>query len=217
MFDPIYLEASLGRIEDVTANERKCHSDQDSRSSPSSPSSSSSQDRHQIKSQGATLSLRTGITRTSSRTPFLRESLLSQPYPISETEYEIKERMRLTGLMISNTPSQHHKLSSIIDVDAAENADQQSMMEVTVDDFVLSAEEASSFTDLDATTIQEDPNGFWNTPVHVATTLSMDDMNACSTVPFSVTFSSNQDNPYMMDDEEICSDASPIRSVDMEW
>ena len=108
-----------------------------------------------------------------------------------------------------------------------------------MDDFVLSAEEASTLTGLDATTIQENPNGFWDTPVHVATTLSMDrgdtNANACS-VPFSVTFptsflsqyafndgpdpysmnvSVKEENPILITDVD--ADASPIRSVDMEW
>eukprot|EP00536_Pseudo-nitzschia_multiseries_P011896 jgi/Psemu1/308653/fgenesh1_kg.431_\ len=188
--------------------------------------------------------MRHSITRTSSRTPFLGEagktsnsdsqnSLLAQPYPISETDDEIKERIRLTetgdwshGLAIGRTPPQNTPTFDNDNV-AAENADQQSMMEVTVDDFVLSAAEATSLTDVDATTIQEDPDGFWDMPVHVVTTLSMDDkgdvdiMNGCS-VPYSVTFS-NHDHAYMMDNEDgiiitdADADASPIRSVDMEW
>eukprot|EP00532_Pseudo-nitzschia_australis_P014295 CAMPEP_0168282718 /NCGR_PEP_ID=MMETSP0141_2-20121125/22506_1 /TAXON_ID=44445 /ORGANISM="Pseudo-nitzschia australis, Strain 10249 10 AB" /LENGTH=277 /DNA_ID=CAMNT_0008226441 /DNA_START=182 /DNA_END=1012 /DNA_ORIENTATION=+ len=257
MLNHIDLEASLGRIEDLTANERKrkCQAEQYARSSPSLSHSYSSREEHQHRIEPQ------GITRTSSSTPFRSEaaassdsntstkanrsdslnSLLPQPYPISETIDEIKERRRLTasvdwsnGLAIANATTAAAAAAAAA---ATETADQQSMMEVTVDDFVLSAEEASTLTGLDATTITENPNGFWDTPVHVATTLSMDrgdtTVNACS-VPFSVTFPTSflgqyEDldgpDPYAMNVEsenailitDADADASPIRSVDMEW
>lgn len=217
IFVPIDLEASLGRIEDT--NERKRKASQDHSTSPSSQ-------------QHETKCLRTGVTRTSSRTPFFSMSddeknkdgcnNLLKPYPISESNAEISERKRLSesvdwrnGLVANSPPSGsvNHSAST------PENADQQSMMEVTVDDFVLSAEEARSVTDLDATTIQDD--GFWETPVQVANTLSMSatDVNhMIASIPFSVTFSSQED-PCIdeIDNEDELADAAPIRSTDMEW
>lgn len=209
IFVPIDLEASLGRIED--SNERKRKASQEH---PTSPSSHPQE----------TKCLRTGMTRTSSRTPFVAKTEEGgnkelKPYPISETDAEINERKRLSesvdwrnGLVVNSPPtvSANHSAAT------PENADQQSMMEVTVDDFVLSAEEARSVTDLDATTIQDD--GFWETPVQVANTLSMSptDVNRMiSSIPFSVTFSSQEDP--CIDDLDNEDDAAPIRSTDMEW
>ncbi len=168
------------------------------------------------------------MTRTSSRTPFVVKTEDEgnkdlKPYPISESDAEISERKRLAesvdwrnGLVVKSPP-----IGASVDQSTStpENADQQSMMEVTVDDFVLSAEEARSVTDLDATTIQDD--GFWETPVQVANTLSMSatDVNRMiSSVPFSVTFSSQED-PCIddLDNEDELADAAPIRSTDMEW
>lgn len=134
---------------------------------------------------------------------------------MSETDVEIRERKRLNdsvdwsnGIVVNSPPT-----TSMND---GANADQESMMEVTVDDFVLSAEEARSVTDLDATTIQDDD--FWETPVQVATNLSMNpaDVQMMSSVPFSVTFSS-QDPIDDLDNDDELTDAAPIRSVDMEW
>lgn len=265
MFNPIDLEASLGRIEDFSdfsvASERKRTHEQ------ITPAASSSLEQHDpIDHHPPSPSTRLGVTRTSSSTPFLREianrirsysrsnsndsnnSLqLLKPYPISETSDEVKERTRLTesvdwsnGLVV-NTPPNASSIMNIAESmnnnnsnsnNCNNNADQQSMMEVTVDDFILSAEEAGqagSLNDLDARTIQDDPVGFWeNTPVQqVATTLSMDtaDVDMMSSVPFSVTFSmSSQDHPCIdhiddIDDSDgiIADDAAPIRSSDMEW
>lgn len=86
-----------------------------------------------------------------------------------------------------------------------------------MDDFVLSAEEAGSLTDLDARTIQDE--GFWETPVRIATSLSMDaaDVEMMSTVPLSVTFSSQNPGIDDIDNEDELTDAAPIRSADMEW
>lgn len=83
-----------------------------------------------------------------------------------------------------------------------------------MDDFVLSAEEAGSLTDLDARTIQDED--FWETPVQVARSLSMNttDVEMITAVPFSVTFSSQDP---CIDDIDKLTDAAPIRSVDMEW
>ena len=85
-----------------------------------------------------------------------------------------------------------------------------------MDDFVLSAEEAGSLTDLDARTIQDE--SFWETPVQVASTLSMDadDDEMMASVPFSVTISSQDPCIDDINDDEL-TDAAPIRSVDMEW
>lgn len=216
MFNPIDLEASLGRIEDSK------------RSSVQGETSLSfsSKDQHLIESNSVIV--RTGVTRTSSRTPFFRETSdsatkrdsqnsLLKPYPISETDDEIKERNRLTeavdwsnGLEV-NTPPQ-------TSMNAAESADQQSMMEVTVDDFVLSAEEAGSLADLDGRTIQDDPNSFWESPAHVVTKMCMNvsDIDMMASVPFSVTFSSQDPGMADIENDEL-TDAAPIRSVDMEW
>lgn len=223
IFIPIDLEASLGRIED--ANERKRKDMQEER-----PSSSSSQDHNSTENPQYTHTKcsRTGITRTSSRTPFVKEvdnnkrnnTVMLKPYPISEADDEIRERKRLresvdwsNGLVVNSPPTTSIDASA----SAAENADQQSMMEVTVDDFVLSAEEAGSLTDLDARTIQDE--GFWETPVQAATSLSMDtaDVEMMSVVPFSVTFSSQDSRINDIDNDDELTDAAPIRSVDMEW
>lgn len=86
-----------------------------------------------------------------------------------------------------------------------------------MDDFVLSAEEAVSLTDLDTNTIQDDD--FWETPVRNTTSLSMDTNNIemLSTIPFSVTFCSQDTSLDEINDENELTDAAPIRSVDMEW
>lgn len=224
IFIPIDLEKSLGKIED--SNERKRKANQEQPASPSSPQEHGTTGSPQSPYSKC---MRTGITRTSSRTPFVTEggnqarksgssSLLLKPYPMSESDAEISERKRLNesvdwsnGLVVNSPPT------SSINASSSENADQQSMMEVTVDDFVLSAEEARSVTDLDATTIQDD--GFWETPVQVANTLSMnaDDVGIMASVPFSVTFSSQDPCIDDLDNDEELTDAAPIRSVDMEW
>jgi len=153
-------------------------------------------------------------------------SSMLKPYPISETDHEIRDRKRLddesvdwcSTLAVNSPPSTS---SGMEHTPLIENTDQQSMMEVTVDDFVLSAEEAGSLTDcdLDARTIQDDD--FWETPVQVASSTPWihpsDNITKMASVPFSVTFA-NQD-PYIADidgDNEL-TDAAPIRSVDMEW
>lgn len=224
MFNPIDLEASLGRIEDVDSNDRENYVFHESTSS-----CSSSQEQHRIEQLSSPKSSRIGVTRTSSRTPFLNDvedgtrknssssSSLLKPYPISETDDEIKERKRLTetmdwsnGLVVNSPPN--------TSINAAESGDQQSMMEVTVDDFVLSAEEAGSLNDLDARTIQDDPVGFWETPAQVTKSLSIESADVdMSAVPFSVTFSSQDPCIDDIDNEEGLTDALPIRSVDMEW
>ena len=226
IFVPIDLEASLGKIED--SNERKRKANQEGPTSPSSPQEHKTAESLQLPHSKC---LRIGVTRTSSRTPFVTEveneatksgnsSLLLKPYPISEGDAEISERKRLNesidwrnGLVV-NSPS----TSSINPLTSpSENADQQSMMEVTVDDFVLSAEEARSVTDLDATTIQDDD--FWETPVRIANTLSInvEDASMMASVPFSVTFSSQDPCIDDLDNDDELTDAAPIRSVDMEW
>lgn len=224
IFVPIDLEASLGRIEDVNERKRKAVEDHPSSSSPREKTP-----RKTIESLTQKYS-RAGITRTSSRTPFLPEidnrtrnngnSSLLKPYPISETDDEIRERKRLTesmdwssGFVVNSPP----KTTSINTALSPENSDQQSMMEVTVDDFVLSAEEAVSLSDLDGRTIQDED--FWETPVRAATSLSMDTSNVemLSTIPFSVTFCSQDTSLDEIDDENELTDAAPIRSVDMEW
>jgi len=131
--------------------------------------------------------------------------------------------------------------SSFDDITNDDN-DEQSRMEVTVmeeyheevphnDDFVLSAEENISMSELDTRTIQDDPVSFWETPVvdetkrqrqdqHLSMEITSDIM---SSVPFSVSFSSSShhhhhhhhDDPCAEEDEN--ADASPIRSIDMEW
>eukprot|EP00533_Pseudo-nitzschia_delicatissima_P006072 CAMPEP_0116100814 /NCGR_PEP_ID=MMETSP0327-20121206/12480_1 /TAXON_ID=44447 /ORGANISM="Pseudo-nitzschia delicatissima, Strain B596" /LENGTH=225 /DNA_ID=CAMNT_0003592739 /DNA_START=86 /DNA_END=763 /DNA_ORIENTATION=- len=221
IFIPIDLEASLGKIED--ASERKRKASQEQTSSPSS--------RQENGTMGGIQSpARAGVTRTSSRTPFLTEggdetrkngssNSLLKPYPISESHAEISERKRLTdavdwsnGLVVNSPPTTSVNAPG----SSSENADQQSMMEVTVDDFVLSPEEAKSVTDMDAMTIQDED--FWETPVQVANTLSMNasDVGMMTSVPFSVTFSS-QDPIDDLDNDDELTDAAPIRSVDMEW
>lgn len=227
IFVPIDLEASLGKIEDSNERKRKATAQR-----PTSPTSS--QHRQITESAGLPYDkvVRTGVTRTSSRTPFVTEneneknktggSSLLKPYPMSESDAEIKERKRLKeSVDCSNGLSANSPATTSVNTAAStsENADQQSMMEVTVDDFVLSAEEARSVTDLDTTTIQD--NRFWETPVQVANTLSMsaDDVNGMiASVPFSVTFSSQKD-PCIdeFDNEDELTDAAPIRSTDMEW
>lgn len=216
---PIDLEASLGRIEDSNERKRKAMEEHSSSSSPKE-----NQPLETVELPPSKCS-RTGITRTSSRTPFLSEiddrtkhtgnSSQLKPYPISQTDDEIRERKRLresmnwsNGFVVKSPPNISF---------SPENCDQQSMMEVTVDDFVLSAEEAVSLTDLDASTIQD--GDFWETPVEVATSLSMDTNNVemLSTIPFAVTFCSQDSSLDEIDDENELTDAAPIRSVDMEW
>jgi hypothetical protein len=225
IFTPIDLEASLGRIED--SNERKRKAMHEQPTSSSSPQEHDSSDNLKLPHFKC---LRSGVTRTSSRTPFVTEvenstrksssSLLLKPYPISETDIELSERKRLNesvdwsnGLVTNSPPIPSINAPST----SAENADQQSMMEVTVDDFVLSAEEAGSLTDLDARTIQDED--FWETPVQVATSLSMNatDVEMITAVPYSVTFSSQDPCIDEIDNENELTDAAPIRSVDMEW
>lgn len=225
IFIPIDLEASLGRIEDSNGRKRKATQEQPA--SSSSPQDHDSIDNFQSPHSKCS---RSGVTRTSSRTPFVTEvendsrkrsiSLLLKPYPISETDDELMERKRLnesvdwsSGLVAKSLPTTSISASA----SSAENADQQSMMEVTVDDFVLSAEEAGSLTDLDARTIQDED--FWETPVQVATSLSMNttDVEMINAVPLSVTFSCEDPGIDDIDNEDELTDAAPIRSVDMEW
>lgn len=223
MISSIDLEASLGRIEDSNGRKRKAIQEQPS--SSTSPQELDSIDNLQPRHPKCS---RIGVTRTSSRTPFVTKSENStsnsssilKPYPISETDDEIRECKRLNeyvdwsnGLVVNSPPT-----ASITPCASTnDNADQQSMMEVTVDDFVLSAEEAVSITELDASTIQDE--GFWETPVQVATSLSMDTskVEMMTSVPFSVTFSSQDPCIHDIDDKDQLTDAAPIRSVDMEW
>eukprot|EP00531_Pseudo-nitzschia_arenysensis_P008440 CAMPEP_0116139244 /NCGR_PEP_ID=MMETSP0329-20121206/13205_1 /TAXON_ID=697910 /ORGANISM="Pseudo-nitzschia arenysensis, Strain B593" /LENGTH=230 /DNA_ID=CAMNT_0003634267 /DNA_START=114 /DNA_END=806 /DNA_ORIENTATION=- len=226
IFIPIDLEASLGKIED--SNERKRKASQEQPSSPSAQQESGTKDEIQPPRSKC---IRTGITRTSSRTPFVTEAgdeteksgkstSLLKPYPISESDTEIRERKRLTesvdwsnGLVVNSPPTTSMNAAA----SSSENADQQSMMEVTVDDFVLSPEEARSVTDLDNMTIQD--QDFWETPVQVANTLTMNasDVGMMNSVPFSVTFSSQDPCIDDLNNEDELADAAPIRSVDMEW
>jgi len=180
---------------------------------------------------------RTNMTRTSAQTPFLKEvrndtkdisnnsgssSLMLKPYPISETDHEIRDRERLhesvdwsSSLVVNSPPS----ISVMDQTSSIENADQQSMMEVTVDDFVLSAEEAGSLTDydLDARTIQDD--GFWESSVQIASTpwIHSSDTGTMASVPFSVTFANQEPFIDDIDEHNGLADAAPIRSIDMEW
>eukprot|EP00535_Pseudo-nitzschia_heimii_P003099 CAMPEP_0197173042 /NCGR_PEP_ID=MMETSP1423-20130617/101_1 /TAXON_ID=476441 /ORGANISM="Pseudo-nitzschia heimii, Strain UNC1101" /LENGTH=232 /DNA_ID=CAMNT_0042621787 /DNA_START=98 /DNA_END=793 /DNA_ORIENTATION=+ len=228
IFIPIDLEASLGRIEDSNERKRKANEEHPSSSSPNENTPIEN-----LESPPSKCS-RSGITRTSSRTPFLSatddrrrhrgNTSLLKPYPISETDDEIRERKRLRdsidwsgGFVANSPPNSPPSTSDTNSVLRPENSDVQSMMEVTVDDFVLSAEEAVSLTDLDSGTIQDED--FWETPVRVATSLSMDTSNVemLSTIPFSVTFCSQDSSLDEIDDENELADAAPIRSIDMEW
>ena len=147
-----------------------------------------------------------------------------KPYPISETDHEIRDRKRLddesvdwcSTLAVNSPPS----TSSVMEnTPLIENTDQQSMMEVTVDDFVLSAEEAGSLTDydLDARTIQDD--GFWESSVQIASTpwIHSSDTGTMASVPFSVTFANQEPFIDDIDEHNGLADAAPIRSIDMEW
>mmetsp|Transcript_3878 Transcript_3878/g.4302 ORF Transcript_3878/g.4302 Transcript_3878/m.4302 type:complete len:282 (-) Transcript_3878:288-1133(-) len=268
-FNPIDLEVSLGRIEDDAVEMQEKHKKTKRNNNEISSYASCDEQQQQQRQSSFTSPSRPGVTRTSSRTPFLRTvyndsvsvaaaalssdnnnssknnnnannnnsiSLL-KPYPISETNGEIIERRRLSESVMGFVST-----SSSFDDITNDDTDEQSRMEVTVmeeyhedvphnDDFVLSAEENISMNELDTGTIQDDPFSFWETPVvdetkrqqqdhhHLSMEITSDIM---SSVPFSVSFSSSSDHYHHHHDdpcaeEDENADASPIRSIDMEW
>jgi hypothetical protein len=210
-------------------------------------SSSSSCDHHQRHQQQQQYQLSLSCcsspssnrqTRTSSRTPFLpadadaaaaantdsntsnSNSNLLKPYPISETNYEIVERRRLSES--GNMMGQFVSTTASFDLNNSNNnnnnndeQDQRSMMEVTVmeeyaddinvphnEDFVLSAEEAGSMIDesLDTRTIQDDPGSFWeNTPVITRTNTNQghQSQSQCLSIAPMMQTSTSSDNLLM--------------------
>jgi hypothetical protein len=148
IFIPIDLEASLGRIEEMNsekneANIMDCADQQQQQQSPPPPPQHN--------------------TRTSSRTPFtssLRDDPIA-PYPISETDAEIKERQRL-----SESVGNHWSLVS----PQSSGNDDDSMMEVTAtdsplddDDFSLTEDGAGSLVGQEDLQLEriDDPISFW--------------------------------------------------------
>jgi hypothetical protein len=132
-------------------------------------------------------------TRTSSRTPFTSEQSFA-PYPISETDDEIKERQKL-----AESVGAHWSLTGQVTV----ADDQQAMMDVEQsealmlvpeddDDFSLSEEEAGSLTEevfqLDKI---QDRVSFWETAAVTESAPHSTDsqQQQQSIIPLSVSFS----------------------------
>jgi hypothetical protein len=184
IFIPIDLEASLGRIEEMNsekneANIMDCADQQQQQQSPPPPPQHN--------------------TRTSSRTPFtssLRDDPIA-PYPISETDAEIKERQRL-----SESVGNHWSLVS----PQSSGNDDDSMMEVTAtdsplddDDFSLTEDGAGSLVGQEDLQLEriDDPISFWedNIPTEEYC-FKQQQLQSTSNqeIPFSVSFSSHPES-----------------------
>jgi hypothetical protein len=175
IFVPIDLEASLGRIEERQDGETmmECNPRR-----------------------------RQPVTRTSSGIPFSKIQFQQQqqssiaPYPISETDAEIKERQKLTESVPNwnlATPSHHHDEQQVI------YDDSHSMMEVTateealddVDDFSLSGDASLAPEDEEEFELEriDDPVSFWEVTPTTTTTTGAE---SSSMIPAAVTFSSTE-------------------------
>jgi hypothetical protein len=146
IFVPIDLEASLGRIEDCAPRE-------------------SQDDDMDCDGQGPPPPQPFHNTRTSSRTPFSQQSSETfsiAPYPISETDAEIRERQRWLMNESTGLGTVIQGLSSYPYYN-----DERSMMEVTATDSTLddddfSIEDDGSLAQEELERI-EDPVSFWET------------------------------------------------------
>jgi hypothetical protein len=182
IFIPIDLEASLGRIEEL-GNEKikacmECD-DQQEHFTPPPPFRN---------------------TRTSSRTPFTSRDDTIAPYPISETDAEIRERQRLSESVGNNwTLVAPYTISN----------DDCSMMEVTAtdsplndDDFSLTDDGADSLIETQEDFPLEridDPISFWEENIPIITSTPTEEQASKlqqqqqlnQDIPFSVSFSSH--------------------------
>ncbi|KAG7340700.1 hypothetical protein IV203_024243 [Nitzschia inconspicua] len=174
IFIPIDLEASLGRIEEImNCNGMNSEMDCDQQLQHPTPPPP----HHN--------------TRTSSRTPFTSQDDTIAPYPISETDDEIKERQRLSESVGNNwtivAPHQSHTFD-----------DHHSMMEVTAtespldnDDFSLTEDGANSLAvqeDLQLERI-DDPISFWEENIIPTSNGDESFKQLQQDIPFSVSFS----------------------------
>ena len=180
IFIPIDLEASLGRIEEMNGekNEANIMDCEDRLQQLSSPPPQHN-------------------TRTSSRTPFttsLRDDAIA-PYPISETDAEIRERQRL-----SESVGNHWSLVS----PQTSSSDEHSMMEVTAtdsplddDDFSLTEDGADSLVAQEDFQLEriDDPISFWeeNIPIEEHT-FKQQSQSSIQEIPFSVSFNSHPES-----------------------
>jgi hypothetical protein len=137
------------------------------------------------------------ITRTSSGTPFNSEPIFV-PYPISETDDEIKERQRLAESVGANWSLSGPSMSLLGDDQQMmtmdfEPAEALMLVPEDDDDFSLSAEEAGSLTDEDFQLERiQDQESFWETPA-VSEAADGQPLSLLSTIPLSVSFSSHME------------------------
>jgi hypothetical protein len=135
------------------------------------------------------------VTRTSSSTPFASEQTFA-PYPISETDDEIKERQKLAESVGAHWSSLSGPAmpaladdQQILSMDF-EPSEALMLVPEDDDDFSLSAEEAGSLTDEDFQLERiQDRVSFWETAVSEAT--DGQPLQHLPTIPLSVSFSSH--------------------------
>lgn len=184
IFIPIDLEASLGRIEEMSSECIGANMDCDD------------QQKHWINPPPPPPPFRN--TRTSSRTPFTPRDDTIAPYPISETDAEIRERQRLEESVGSNW--------TLVAPYTGSN-DDCSMMEVTATDSPLNDDDFSLTDDGTDSLIEaqedfpleriDDPISFWEENIPITSTPTDEQTSSQQQhqhnlhIPYSVSFSSH--------------------------
>ena len=128
------------------------------------------------------------VTRTSSNNPFKgrleeggEDQHIISPYPYSETDAEIKERLRLEEAGVTSW-------SSAMQTTDATKESLELIPDDGDDDFSLSEEEAGSLSEEDLQLEKiEDPASFWDSA-------AANQPSSPNVIPFSVSFSSACDS-----------------------
>jgi hypothetical protein len=186
IFIPIDLEASLGRIEEMSnENIEACMYFYDQHHQQLTPPPSFHN------------------TRTSSRTPFTPPEDTIAPYPISETDVEIRERQRLSESVGSNWTlvapyTDRNDDCSMMEVTATVSPLEDDCFSLTDDgtDSLIVAQEDMQLERID------DPISFWEENIPVASSSTEEQASKQQqeqqqllnqNIPFSVSFSVHAD------------------------